>query len=726
MRSLRCSNSKTNVDKLKYKFFVFDTETTCLEPMPSNFVFGCLYGYRTRKTFYTVEDFIAEFNKPQYKDKYVFAHNAEFDLLTIFGNIFTKVDNTAVFNGKFISALYKDLIFADSMNIYPTSVEKLGNLIGLPKLENNKAKEGRLRRENIDTYDVEYCMRDCEIVYKALLRIFEITETVKLTLPSLAMFDFRHNYLEEDLCFSDLVDEFYESYYGGRTEAFYIGKCQSKVYDINSMYPHAMSNMVLPDVKHLHKTENCDVSYLLFCLEHYEGMCKVLVVHKPTFFGYLPARKELNKTTKLVFPVGEFITTVNFNELRFAIQQGVVEVKKVFSVVYGSPIKNIFSEYIADNFNKRKASKDELERTIYKLKMNSLYGRFAMRVKMTTTYYEQVPYNIITALKEADKYCDIRLFNALRADCFLVTENDKFKNSFFSIPAISSYVTSEARVTLLKNLLANEHNKVTYCDTDSIFLEGFFDGNVGDNLGDFKKEDKTVTCIRGLKNYDYEDNEGKQHTVIKGVSRGSIKKESSVAGEAIYTSTRYYKTKASLRQGHEAGSAYTMVKVIRNNYDKREVLKDGNTTPLICRDNEFINATTFIRNKVHKERKKKRFRFEPSNIREAVMMFFVGGGKVYTKDLRDHVTGRSNKELRQYFGLYAKDGVHMDVFCEMVPDEFYTDRIIDVFQDVLLSYNTVTKMREYLEQQQAEKIVVSVKNLKEYEFSFESLDDVPF
>jgi len=731
MRRLRHTTRNSDINKLKFKFLVFDTETTCLEPLPKNFVFGCLYGYNTKKTFYNVEDFKKEFAKKQYKDKYLFAHNAEFDLLTIFGNVFTKIDNAAIFNGKFICAKYKEVTLADSMNIYPTSVAKLGELVNLPKLENTKVRSGRLTSKNITADDEKYCMRDCEIVYKALLEIFEMTGEVRVTLPSLAMYDFRRYYIDEDVMFDELVDEFYESYYGGRTEAFYIGKCDAKVYDINSMYPKAMASVTLPDVKHLHKTTCADVSFLMHCIFKYEGMCKVTVVHKPTYFGYLPYKAKINGTVKLLFPVGEFTTTVNFNELRFAVEQRVVTIKKVHSVVWANPMNNLFLDYINDNFEKRQAAETQLEKTIYKLKMNSLYGRFGMRMKMITTYYEMVPYNLITKLKEDGKYCDVKLFNSSRADCFLITENTKDVNSYYSIPAISSYITSEARIFLLKNLIANEKNNVVYCDTDSIFITGDFIGNISDKLGDFKKEEKKITEICGLKNYKYIDEHGEIHIVIKGVSRGSIKKETSRSTEEIYESERYYKTIAALRQNHEAGTRYTMVKHITGNYDKRVVLNDGKTEPLICSNDILINATTFLRlptTDMLRRRKakqhEKRFKYEPQNIREAVMMFFIQGGKVYTKDLKDHVAGNSAKELKNYFGLYAKDGVHMDIFCEMVPDEFYTDRIIDVFQDVLLSHNKTTTMKEELALHQKELLGEAEQIIKiEYELDYE---DVPF
>ena len=732
MRILRKSLQKTNIKNLKHKFYVIDTETTCLEPMPKNFVFGCLYGHSYKKTFYSVEDFIKEFDNKKYKDKFIFAHNAEFDLLTIFGNIYLKIDNSAIFNGKFISAKYKDIIFCDSMNIYPTSVAKLGNLIGLSKLENEKAKKGKLRVNNITKEDVDYCIRDCEIVFKALLKIFEMTGAIKTTLPSLAMYNFRHDYLETDMQFSELVDNFYESYYGGRTEAFYIGNCNAKVYDINSMYPKAMATVILPDIKHLYKTENCDISFLNFCLKNYQGMCKVTVIHSETFFGYLPCKMKINGVNKLVFPVGEFTTTVNFNELNFAINQNVVKIKKVHYIVYGNPIPNIFTNYILETFKKRQESKTELEKTIYKLKMNSLYGRFAMRMKLTTTYWESIPYKLISMMKETEKYCDIKLFNSQRADCFLITENEKFKNSFFSIPAISSYITSEARITLLKSLLSNSNNNVIYCDTDSIFVERGFVGNLSSDLGDFKLEEKKITQVRGLKNYTYEDIEGKKHIIIKGVSWGSIAKETSIKGEISYSSQKYYKTKASLRQNKEPGAAYTMVKIVRNNYDKREVLSNGQTKPLICKLVQtkegtsfvLINATKFLRTKIDIARLKreKAFRYEPQNVKEAVMMFFITGGQVYTKHLIDYVTGSSKEELKSYKGLHSMQGIHMDVFHEIIPDAFYTDRMIDVFQDVLLTYNKVEKMQEYLEKNKLELEQSVVNNKFETDFEY----DTPF
>lgn len=675
-----------NLEKIKYNFYVFDTETTKLEPMSKNFVFGVVYGFNYSKVIYSVEDFKKEFQSDRYKNKYVFAHNAEFDLLTIFGNIYTEVDTTAIFNGKFISAKYEEVTFADSMNIYPTSVEKIGKLIGLEKLDNKKVKGQKLTKANITEKDIEYCKTDCKIVFVALQRIFEMIGTIKVTLPSLAMFDFRMNYLKDDIHFSELVDEFYESYYGGRTEAFKIGNVSASVFDINSLYPFAMRNCAFPDIKHLKKEIHVDSKFLSYALKYYEGMAKVTVKHKEMFIGTLPVKKEVNKNVKLLFPVGTFETVVNFNELRFAVNNGFVEILKVHYMVYGNPVKSPFTEFIDDNYKKRMSSKDELNRTIYKLKMNSLYGRFGMRMKMNTEYFDEIPFHIIRELKEAGKFCDIQLFNEQRNDCFLITENEKFKNSFFSIPTFSSYITSEARIILLKALLANEKEGLCYCDTDSIFLEGKFKGSVSEKLGDFKDEKKKVTRIEGLKNYEYENEKGESVLVIKGISKNSKKEVDRLTGKEKYHTQKYYKTKQSLRQNKQAGESYIMTKELKQKYDKREVLENGSTKPLKIVNENIVNFTKYLYPKT-KKINKIIFEYEANNLYEKILIFFIKGGKINTIDFLKHITNK--KELKYYFPLYSKSGLFMDEF------ESGSIDIINEFQNVLLQYNSVKKMKQY-------------------------------
>jgi len=447
--------SKANILK---SFFVFDTETTKLEPMPKNFVFGVIYGYNFHKVIYTVNDFKKEFTKNKYKGKTIFAHNAEFDLLTIYGNIYTSLDSKAIFNGKFIMAKNNDVTFADSLNILLQSVAKIGEKLGVNKLDNEKVKTQKLTKKNITSEDINYCIMDCRIVYDSLAKIFIEIGAVKMTLAAISLYIFRKHYLSTELYYSEYVYDFYESYYGGRTEAFQLGKTNSIVYDLNSLYPYVMENMNFPDISKLSRYEGNDLKYLDFCLKRFEGMAKVDVYHKKTYFGYLPYRGENN----LLFPVGNFTTTVNFNELRFALKAGVIEVTKVYYIVSANPVKSPFTKFVNDNYRKRFESDNDFDKFFYKIILNSLYGKFAQKKKYQDEYYNQIPYELISELQKTGDFYKLNRFSEEREDCYLTTINKKQENSFFAIPTYSSYITSQARITLLQGLIDNKDQKVTY------------------------------------------------------------------------------------------------------------------------------------------------------------------------------------------------------------------------------------------------------------------------
>ena len=568
------NKAKHRPDKnLKSKFYVFDIETTCLEPTPENFVFGCLYGENYCKIFHSVNDFVEIIKDSRFKNTHIFAHNAEFDLLGVFGNIFENLDDSAIFNGKFISAKYNDITFADSLNIFPTSVAKLGQLYGENKIVNDKIKEGGLTKENLTNEDIEYCIRDCKIIYDLLLKTFENTGgKVKITIGSLALYDYRLRYLDEKIVYNEHCEKFFNSYYGGRTECFKIGTVNAVVYDVNSEYPFAMKYCTFPDPSTLKHEIRCSVEYLDFIMLSHEGCVKCEVLHKESYFGYLPYRDE--KTNKLTFPIGRFSGWFNFNELRFAIEKGVVTVLTVDEIVYSQPIDSPFVKFVDTLYNERKNSKDEFERFLLKLKLNNLYGKLATRLKNKSRYYKHIPYEQIEDLENNGTFYKLKIFSESRNDCYLETENTEMKVSYYAIPSFASYITSFARVHLLKALLANEHNNVCYCDTDSVFLENEFIGTIGNELGEFKKEDKIVTAVYGLKNYVAVEG-GEIKKIIKGVSKGS--KE---IAPNTYEKTVYFKTKESLRRNTEAGTKKKVTKVIKNTYDKRDVLSDGNTKPI--------------------------------------------------------------------------------------------------------------------------------------------------
>lgn len=550
-------------------FYVFDTETRGLRAKSDAFIFGVLYGFDTCKVFYTVDDFKKEFRKPAYKGKKIFAHNAEYDLNVIFDNIYS-LDKEAIFNGHFICATNGVCTFADSLNIFRTSVKELGKIIQKEKLEISQDLIKGKKDIEVKPQMIEYCIRDCEIVYEALLYIFNLVGNIKITIAGLSLDYFRRFFQPFNIDYNEYLESnFFKSYVGGRCEAFFIGKTKAFVYDVNSMYPKAMFYSKFPNPKYLKF-----LSYLSpetfekTILKSYEGCAKVKLFHKPNYFGFLP----LKKKGKLLFPVGTFEGYYNFNEIRFALNNKMIILLKVTDIVYAEAMKSPFENFVFDLYNKRIKSNSDIEKLTYKLLLNSLYGKFAQRVKAKMIYIDDIDlqFNIIKGYSLKNKLIKIHPFNAIRKDCFIEVKSDR-GFLYHTIPSFSSYITSYARIELLKLFIKYEKNKIIYCDTDSIFVEKQLNIENSNKLGELKRENKTITEIRGLKNYSYLT-DGIEINKIKGIPKNS---------ELIDYSKYRYKTligtKEGLRRSKQSGIQEERIKIISNKYDKRIVDANGNT-----------------------------------------------------------------------------------------------------------------------------------------------------
>jgi hypothetical protein len=561
---------KTKEKFLDGDFFVFDTETTPFKLNETQtFIFGVVYGYGYKKVIYTKKEFQEEFEKPMYTKKKVFAHNAQFDLTVLYDNIYD-LDKEAIFNGNFICCSNGNCMFADSLNIFPTSVAKIGEMLG-------KAK-GKLSPEfwdlsEVTQKDIDYCIRDCEIVYDALLSIFETVGAVKITLASLSLDLFRRKYLKYHIDFDEKnVNMFFNSYYGGRCEAFYIGKTEACVYDINSMYPDAMYNCVFPNPKYLKRRTSMKVDvFIKTLLKDFEGCALIKVKHHNTTFGFLPFRKD----GKLLFPIGEFEAYYNFTEIRFALKNNAIEIIEVKEVIYSVRMESIFKEFVLTIYNERRECDNEFHKYQLKIILNSLYGKFAQKINTEYVYIHDMTkeFLLIEEYKASGLLKNISIFNEFRNDCFLELCNTSTKYMNNTIPLFSSYITSHSRIKLLENLIKYEKNKPRYCDTDSIFFEIDPQIENSNELGAWKKENKIIIEINGLKNYDYIC-EGKTNKKIKGIPK------SATLENGVYTYYNLLKTKESLRRNIKSGTYVERKKENKGRYDKRVVLENGETRPI--------------------------------------------------------------------------------------------------------------------------------------------------
>lgn len=551
-----------------------------LNGRPESFKFGVLYGLNYTKVFYSIDEFKQEITHKRFKNKIIFAHNAFYDLTTIYGNIYT-LDPNAIFNGsRFIMADNGYNKFADSFNIFVgQSVKKIGAQLGLNKQQLGDNLWSPLGITNLE---INYCIRDCQIVWDALVMSFEFAGDIKVTQASLSMTYFRRNHQPYNIEHNENTAYFWDSYYGGRCEAFFIGKVHGTSYDVNSMYPRWMRDTIFPNPKYLKTYTNVRTKDLInIFLPNYEGCIYAEIEHVKNWCGLLPIKKD----GKLLFPIGLFSGCWNFNEFRTAYNTGKIIIKNITKVVCSEKMLSPFAGYVDTLFSlKLKAELDgnDFWRDLYKRYANSLYGKFAQRIDEESIYIENIErdFEIILDAQNKGIFKNLSMFNAERLDAFLITSASKSFSISYSIPSFASYITSAARSQLLEKMLSCRQNKVLYCDTDSIFIQNDFGLESSKALGEWKKETKIITEIRGLKNYkftdiDKKDGELKNYHRLKGVPLKALK-----TTDNSYKYFNLVKTKESLRRNLDAGVLTTRRKIISGKYTKRIVLSDGETEPI--------------------------------------------------------------------------------------------------------------------------------------------------
>mgnify|MGYP000383170009 CR=1 FL=1 len=318
-----------------------------------------------------------------------------------------------------------------------------------------------------DKITPEHVSRSLFIVFRDLIDwwLEQDNGTWSWTLSGLAWNLFRHKYMRHQILIhghEKALKLERDSLFGGRCEAFYIGKApRGKYYklDINSAYPNAMLTNLYP-VKLVLYLEEPSIKTFLYYLQRKLVIADVEIkIDRP----YVPVRTK----DGVVFPVGQFRTVLCSPELHLVLEHG--EILKVhrLAVYDGAPI---FSEYIRNLWDlRRKCIKrgDRIRSLFYKLLMNTLFGKFAQKKRRIARVGET----------ECEKWGSEKIFDMhtreweeyvyMGREVLRKEEGGETDNSF---PAISSFVTSYVRVHLLELIEKAGWENVYYVDTDSLIV----------------------------------------------------------------------------------------------------------------------------------------------------------------------------------------------------------------------------------------------------------------
>jgi len=514
----------------------------------------------------------------QHKNITVIGHNIFFDLQCAgFFQHFTDqgwtldwlYDKGLTYILRIVTAKAKIMIIS-STNYFDCSLKELGKMIGLPKIEIDlqKAKGKKLK---------DYCYRDTDIVCRAIWYYIQFIQDndlgrMALTKSSQALVAYRSRFMDKKIFRHNEQAAFdieRGAYFGGRTEAFFIGEVKGPellYIDFNSMYPYVMKKYRYP-IKMVSIMEGePDDRYTEF-LGRYGLIAEVdLDTPEPVF--------AVRYMSKLIFPTGQFRTFLCSEGLKYAQRKGYIK-----KIIRGSfyLMDDIFSSYVdyfGDLRRKYEADENKVMVKLCKYMHNTLYGKWAEKDIVTE----------MTASASPGEYSRKEIWDGVNGGFWIETH---FMNQVLmqhyegegshSMPAIAAHIAENARMELWKLIQAVGRQRVLYCDTDSIIIHARDLHRIKKwvhptRQGSVKIQERfTDLRIDGAKNYRTD-----KFKHIKGIPEDAVEEK-----PGVFRFDSFQRQAACLKDGRISGVKISSVtRELKHKYNKGVVAADGTVTPL--------------------------------------------------------------------------------------------------------------------------------------------------
>ena len=345
---------------------------------------SCFYFHNAKFDFQFIISWLLKNGFTWIKDKKEKKDNTFTTLITEMGEFYQMNVYFKVKNKKVVKAEFKD-----SLKLLNFSVEKIAKDFGLD-LQKLELDYDTPREKNhiLTEHEKEYIKHDDVIIAKALSIMFQRGLT-KLTIASNAINDFKNRLKNFNSYFPKLGDihkELKESYRGGFTYCSPVNQFKEVgpgiVLDVNSLYPHCLRNFPSPIGKPIpflgqyeeDKLYNLYIQQFSCSFKLKKGKIPTVQIKHNRFYK----GNEYLETTN-----GEIIamTMTNIDLELFFEQYEVNDLEYIQGWKFKS-VKGLFNNYV-DYWTKEKIEagkeKNSSRRTIAKLLLNSLYGKFATK-----------------------------------------------------------------------------------------------------------------------------------------------------------------------------------------------------------------------------------------------------------------------------------------------------------------------------------------------------------
>lgn len=381
----------------------------------------------------------------------------------------------------------KKVTFIDSLKIIPFGVSHIAKSFGLEisKLEldyNKPRQKGHILTDE----EKDYIKNDVLIVAKALKVLFDENLT-RMTSASNALFNYkkiigenRFNNLFPELT-KEVDEKIRKSYKGGFTylNPLYKEKDVENIVnlDVNSLYPYVLYTKPMPygEPKYFEGKYVEDKMYPLY-IQRIRCSFKIKKNHIPTIQlkntpGFLGTEYlESSEGSEM----GIVVLTLTSIDLKLFFEQYEVKNLEFLNGYKFKSIEGVFKDYI-DKWVKTK-NKATIEnnlgmRTLAKLMMNSLYGKFAKSMEMgcKSPYLEKdvVKYHLEDSEDVEGLYIPIGSFVTAYAREITIRTSQKIKEYSINKYGKDMYIYSDT--DSIKTLLPIEELE-QFCDIDPVRL----------------------------------------------------------------------------------------------------------------------------------------------------------------------------------------------------------------------------------------------------------------
>lgn len=464
---------------------VVDTET---DPFAPGFLIKPFaLGFRTPNSYVhfwgddCVEQFFAYL--ATLNEQYIiYAHNGgKFDFF-FFLKFLAPNTSPRIINGRLVQVFFGKQEFRDSYAVVDIPLSKF------QKDEIDYALFVPGLREKHKVEILRYLESDCDYLY-TLISEFQNRFGDRLTGASAAIAVLNSFHGFERITSEQIDAKFREYYFGGRNQCFEQGELipssgeEWLIVDRNSMYPSVMAEALHP-VSSTYKTgteinERTDFA----CIDAINN-------------GALPSRLD-SGGLDFTIPQGTFFATGH--EIRAGLETGTLRILRTH-VTYEFDKRASFAEFVNYYYPLRlqaKFNKDKLADIMYKLILNSSYGKFALNPRKFKNW--KMTYGEIPQPLASEEYPEGWSLHSSNGNIFIWERPSPRRSGFYNIATAAS-ITGAARANLLYNLAKAQ--RPIYCDTDSIICERF-SGNLHEtDLGGWKIEGRgTLAAIAGKKLY---------------------------------------------------------------------------------------------------------------------------------------------------------------------------------------------------------------------------------